>query len=84
MDETKAIIRTFLGRHFRAAQLEDDQDFFALNFVNSLFALQLINFVEHEFHITVEDDDLELDNFRSINAIIDLVARKKGSVVPAD
>jgi acyl carrier protein len=32
--------------------------------------------VEHEFGITIENEDLELDNFRTINAIADLVERK--------
>lgn len=80
MDETKAKIRTFLSRHFRATEIQDDQDFFALNFVTSLFALQLINFVEQEFQVSVENEDLEMDNFRSINAIADLIARKSPAV----
>ena len=44
-------------------------------------AIQLVAFVEKEFGITVEDEDLELDNFRSIRAIDDLIARKRSTVV---
>lgn len=75
-DEKKQKIREFLSRFFRGQEVADDQDIFALGFVNSLIALQLVNFVEKEFGVTVEDDDLDLDNFRSIDAIAALVERK--------
>ena len=75
--EIKAKIRQFLAQHFRDYDLQDDEDIFALGFVNSLFAMQLVMFVEEEFGIIVEDDDLDIDNFRTIDAIADLVQRKK-------
>ena len=72
-----ARIRDFLARFFKGHELLDDEDIFALGFVNSLMAMQLVAFVEKEFAIVIEDQDLELDNFRSINAIADLVRRKQ-------
>jgi methoxymalonate biosynthesis acyl carrier protein len=76
MDEhTK--IKAFLGKYFKNLELQDDQDFFALGFVNSLFAMQLVLFVEKELGIPVSNEDLDIDNFRSINAITALVQRKK-------
>jgi acyl carrier protein len=41
-----------------------------------MFALQLVMFVEKQFGITVDSEDLELDNFRSLSAIAGLVERK--------
>lgn len=73
----KATIRDFLGRYFRGRQLADGEDIFALGFVNSLLAMQLVQFVESEFGIEVEDADLDLDNFRTVDAIAALVARKQ-------
>ncbi|MFN9086500.1 MAG: acyl carrier protein [Gemmatimonadaceae bacterium] len=73
----------FLGRQLRGEQyLQDDGnvDLFAAGLVNSLFALQLVQFVEREFGITVTGDDLSVDNFRSLNAIDEFVARKVASV----
>ncbi|MEP7339827.1 MAG: phosphopantetheine-binding protein [Acidobacteriota bacterium] len=75
-DSTKASIREFLSRFFRGYDLRDDEDIFALGYVNSLFAMQLVMFVEKQFLITVEDEDLEMDNFRSINALAGLIERK--------
>jgi acyl carrier protein len=78
MDETRVReqIRDFIGRHVRGREFDDDADIFALGFVNSMFAMQLVLFVETEFGIKVEDEDLEIDNFRSVNAIAGLVVRK--------
>lgn len=77
--ETKLKVRTFISTHLRRQELTCDQDIFALGLVNSLFAMQLVNFVEREFGITVEPDDLEIENFNTIDAITDLVHRKIGS-----
>jgi len=49
--------------------------------VNSMFAMQLVQFVESTFGIAVENDDLELDNFRSIDALAALVERKQSAPV---
>jgi methoxymalonate biosynthesis acyl carrier protein len=79
VDEQKQKIRALLSRYLRNHELGDDEDIFALGFVNSLFAMQLVMFVEKEFGVTIENDDLEIDNFRSINAIVDLVESKSVS-----
>lgn len=80
MDETQTKVKEFLSRYFKSHDLQPEEDIFALGFVNSLLAMQLVAFVEKEFGIAVEDADLDLDNFRSIRAISDLVARKQGAV----
>ena len=72
-------IRDFLARHVRTATLGDDDDIFASGFVNSMFAMQLVLFVEKSFGVTVEQADLRLDNFRSVRALTALVERKRGA-----
>ena len=56
--------------------LSDDDSIFALGYVDSPFAIQLVCFVEEEFRIKVGDDDLDIDNFISINRIAEFVNRK--------
>ncbi|MHC4425398.1 MAG: acyl carrier protein [Planctomycetota bacterium] len=58
--------------------LGDDDNIFELGFVDSPFAIQLICFIEEEFTINVGDDDLDINNFTSINRIAEFVSRKKG------
>ncbi len=79
-EEIRTKVREFISQFIRA-EFKNDDDIFALGFVNSLFAMQLVLFVENEFGLTVENDDLDLDNFRSVNAISGLVERKSAVLV---
>ncbi len=79
MDDRKEKIKQFLSKLMRNHDLKDDEDIFALGFINSLAALQLVNFLEKEFGITVEDEDLDLDNFRTLNSMDGLLERKLAS-----
>jgi len=56
--------------------MRDDEDIFALGFGNSLFAMQLVDFLEREYGIEIDSEDLELKNFQTVRAIGDLVNRK--------
>ncbi len=78
MDEIKVKIRAFLSRFFRKHELGDDEDIFALGFVNSLFSMQLVMFLEKEFLIRIENNDIDMNNFKTINNIAKLVEGKKG------
>jgi methoxymalonate biosynthesis acyl carrier protein len=75
-DEIKSCTRAFLSKFLKAIEVQDDDDIFAMGFVNSLFAMQLVLFIEKEFGVAVEDDDLNIDNFRTINAITELIKGK--------
>lgn len=68
-------ILTFLEQ-FIDVDVADDEDLFASGLVNSLFAMQLVLFVEKEFSIKVDNEDLDLDNFRSVSAITGFIQRK--------
>ena len=83
MQDYKTIIRSFLLQYIRKQDLENDEDIFASGFVDSLFAMQLVLFVESEFSVKIERDDLKLDHFRTINALAKLVTRKKASHINA-
>ena len=73
-------IREFINKNLQAfeneAQFSDSDNIFALGFVNSLFAMKLVAFVEATFTITVEDTDLNLDNFNSVDNIAKFINRK--------
>ena len=83
MEQNKDKIRTFLSRYFQHRDLPDDEDIFATGSVNSLFAMQLVLFVESEFSIKIEDADLKIENFSTINALANLIERKTVSSAPA-
>jgi methoxymalonate biosynthesis acyl carrier protein len=79
-EELTSRITAFLRRSFEGRQIGVDDDIFALGFGNSMFAMQLVSFVEKEFKIEIDSDDLEMSNFRSIQAITGLVERKLATV----
>ncbi len=56
----------------------DGDNIFELGLVDSLFATQLVLFVEEEFGIDVMDSDLDITNFSSVKRIAELVKRKRG------
>jgi acyl carrier protein len=74
-------IRSFLSRSFAGRAVADQDDIFALGFANSLFAMQLVAFIEKQFGIDIDSEDLEMDNFRSVQAMSALVTRKKSLAV---
>lgn len=83
MDCRKEKIKEFLSKLMRNHDLKDDEDIFALGFINSLAALQLVQFLEKEFGVAIGDEDLELDNFRTLNSMDQLLERKLTSHVAA-
>jgi methoxymalonate biosynthesis acyl carrier protein len=74
-DTTRAEIRQFITAKYPAIEITDDQDIFALGFVNSLFAMELVLFIEKTFGARIPNDELKLDHFRSVVAMESLVAR---------
>jgi methoxymalonate biosynthesis acyl carrier protein len=68
----KALFEFIEGR-FPEIKLADGDDIFALGFVNSLFAMELVLFVETTFSFTIPNEALRLDNFRSVRAMTALV-----------
>ena len=79
VSSVKSVIHGFVDRYFGDTTLDDEQDMFETGYVNSMFALQLVQFVEGEFGVTVDSDDLELDNFRTVSSIAQFVDRKRAS-----
>lgn len=52
-----------------------EQDLFADGMINSMFALELVVQIENIFDVAVEGRDLDMANFRSVNAMANLVRR---------
>jgi len=74
-EEIKTEIKSFLAENIGNTSLEDEDDLFESGLVNSLFAMELVSFVEKNFKIRVADKDLNLDNFKTISTISGLIQR---------
>jgi acyl carrier protein len=82
-DTAKNQILEFVRGRYPQAEIDESQDIFSLGFVNSLFAMQLVLFIEQEFNVQVGEEDLDLENFNTVNAMTALVARKTAPAVGA-
>ena len=76
MEQAKEKLRAFLARHIWGRVIGDDEQIFAAGFVNSMFAMQIVLFLEKSFKIAIANEDLELRNFQTINAMAELIERK--------
>jgi acyl carrier protein len=74
---TKETIRNFILDSINISGLNDDDNLFESGIVNSLFAVQLMTFLEKTFNIEVTMDDLSMENFESVNATSLFVERKQ-------
>lgn len=79
-EQVREDVREYL-RTSLSIDVVDGEDIFKAGFVNSLFAVQLVAFVEKRFHISVEDEDMELNHFRSVDALTAFVVRKTSALV---
>jgi len=74
----KETVKRFILSSINIAYLDDDANLFESGIVNSLFAVQLMTFIEKTFAIEVGMDDLDIENFKSLNAATAFVVRKNG------
>lgn len=56
-----------------------DQDLFKSGLVSSMFAMQLVVYLEERYDIAVIGPDLTLDNFRTVQAMTHLVVRLRNT-----
>ncbi|WP_269582988.1 acyl carrier protein [Roseibium sp. Sym1] len=70
-------IHGFVSAYLRDPNLSPDTDIFESGLVDSLFAPQLVMFIETELGVTVDNEDLELANFASVTAVEAFVRRKQ-------
>ena len=76
-EDDKEQIRDFISAHVPDEQVDDDEDLFATGLVNSLFAVQLVMWVEQTFDLQVAADELDFANFATIDAIANFVHGKR-------
>lgn len=69
MSEAKAQVREFIVENFLFGEdenLQDETSFLDEGIIDSTGILELVNFLEETFSITVEDDELVPENLDSL------------------
>ncbi|QFZ20149.1 phosphopantetheine-binding protein [Saccharothrix syringae] len=75
-------VREVLLDHLEArikVRVAADHDLLATGLVTSMFAMELIVYLEQSFGVEVVGDDLRMDNFRSVDSMTGLVLRLRGA-----
>lgn len=84
--EVREKIRHFITANFMISNedanvsFEDHENIFSLGFVNSMFAMKLLNYIESEFGFRVDNEDININNFRSVDNMVLLVNKMKGAL----
>ncbi|MFI8930668.1 acyl carrier protein [Streptomyces sp. NPDC053474] len=76
-EDDKRLVRDFISEHVHGVPVDDNEDLFADRYVSSLFAVQLVMWVERAFGLRVDGKDLDFANFSSVNAIAAFVADRR-------
>ena len=80
--ETTAIrIKTYIANTFPgadASNFDEDDSLLEKGVIDSMSVLELVSFLEAEFEITIDDDDLVADIFQSVRTLAEFVERQVG------
>ena len=80
-DAVASKIRDYLSRNFlfsdQGFQYEDDASFLELGIIDSFAFVELLQWVEEEFDISVADDELVPDNFDSVRKLSSFILGKQ-------
>jgi len=74
--EARARLRAFLEKFIRDQEFQDADNIFVLGLVNSLMAMQLVLFLEKEFAVKFSNQELNLKNFHSVDAMVELLGQR--------
>ncbi len=81
-DEIRKKLREFVTDTFLIAdedeELNDSDSFMQTGLIDSTGILEVTNFIEAEYQITIEDDEMVPDNLDSIDNLVKFIMRKTG------
>lgn len=75
---TEQKILEFFKSKGKSTGLEFDTDLFKTGFVNSLFALEMVVYLEKAFGVRIRNSEITEENFRTISSIAGVVNRARG------
>jgi acyl carrier protein len=81
LNRVRERLRTLMEAHFPLARcFTDDDHLLERGIIDSLGILEVVSFVEQEFKLSISDEDLVPDNFRSIASLATFVVSKTGEL----
>lgn len=77
MSSIQEDVRSYVIDRTGHADVPDDADLFESGLANSLLAVQIVMWLDRTMGVQVTEDELDMRNFSSINAITQFVDRKR-------
>lgn len=78
MNNIEQKMMKFVSKNVSGGNVGLEDNLFELGLVHSLFAMQIILFIEKEFNVELEDDDLDFEKLQNIKMICELVDERTG------
>lgn len=80
LNRTRAyVLENFLYMR-KDAQLSETDSLLGSGVIDSMGVLELVEFVQSEFNVTVEDEDITEENFGTLEAITQYIHSRRASV----
>ena len=81
MEDQKKIVKDYVNRELaeegKETDLKEEENLLANGIVDSLGVLKLVSFIENEFNVQVPDEDVTVNNFRSLKSIGEYLEKRK-------
>ena len=65
---------------FKKKKIQDNDDYFEKNIIDSLEVIHFIEYIENKFKIKLSSEDYQKRNFRTINGIAKIILEKKNEI----
>jgi acyl carrier protein len=80
-DNIKKLLLEFICRNFMVDEEEVplDKSLVDAGIIDSIGLIEISNFMEKEFNIKIEEEDLTRDNFGSVDKMVSFIKRQIGS-----
>lgn len=77
MSDIRQVIKDYIAKEFKPEiALDNDSQLIHQGIIDSLAIFMLIGFIDEQFGVKIDPEDVSLENFETINAIRDLVISK--------
>ncbi|PYG84944.1 acyl carrier protein [Ruminiclostridium sufflavum DSM 19573] len=76
MEEIMEKLLAYVTKSTNSKEIYSTDNIFEKGLVHSLFAMQLILYIEKEFDIELEDEELDFEKIKSVKDIAELVYSK--------
>lgn len=72
----KQFIVTEMMHELDQKVLDDNAALIEGGIIDSMNLIRLVAFIEEKFRIKISEDELDIDNFRTVNALTDFINKK--------